>query len=55
MKQYGQAEYMWHIIERFIDMKMSMLTAAQKEQLKQKCRAEVFRKYASARELELIK
>ncbi len=53
MKQYGQAEYMWHIIEKFIDTKMSMLTAAQKKLLKQNCRTEVFRKYASARELEV--
>ena len=55
MKQYGQAEYMWHIIRRFIDTKLPMLTAAQKEQLKQNCRTEVFRKYASVKELELIK
>ena len=30
MKQYGQAEYMWHIIEKFIDTRMTMLTAGQK-------------------------
>lgn len=53
MKRYGQAEYMWHIIEKFINDKMTMLTAEQKEQLKKKCRAEVFQKYASVRELEV--
>ena len=53
MKQYGQAEYMWHIMEKFIDTKMMMLTTEQKAKLKQYCRAEVFRKYASARELEV--
>lgn len=53
MKQYGQAEYVWYIIEKFINTRMMMLTAAQKEQLKQKCRTEVFGKYASARELEV--
>ena len=55
MKKYGQAEYMWHIIEKYIDTKMTMLTAAQKEQLKQKCRTDVFQKYTSARELEVGK
>ena len=50
-KQYGQAEYMWHIIEQFIDRKLSMLTAAQKEQIKAKCRTEVFQKYPSVQEL----
>ena len=53
MQEYGKADYMWHIIERFIDRKLSMLTAAQKEQIKAKCRTEVFQKYPSVQELEV--
>lgn len=53
MKQYGQAEYVWHIIENYINTKMTMLSAAQKEQLKRRCREDVFRRYASVRELEV--
>lgn len=53
MQEYGKADYMWHIIERFIDRKLSMLTAAQKEQIKAKCRTEVFQKYPSVQELKV--
>lgn len=38
MKQYGQAEYAWYLIEQYIDNNMPMLTATQKEQLKRICR-----------------
>lgn len=53
MKQYGQAEYVWYLIEQYIDNNMPMLTATQKEQLKRICREDVFRRYDSVRELEV--
>lgn len=52
MKLYGQAEYAWHLIESMIS-KLTGLTEAQKEILRQKCREVVFHKYSSVRDLEV--
>lgn len=49
---YGQAEYAWHLIELVIN-KLTGLTEAQKEILRQKCREAVFHKYSSVRDLEV--
>lgn len=53
MKLYGQAEYIWHLMEQFIENNLSAMTAAQKDLLRQKCREAVFQKYSSVRELEV--
>lgn len=53
MKKYGQAEYMWHLMERFIEHKLSAMTAAQRNLFRQKCQETVFQKYSSVRELEV--
>lgn len=55
MQEHGKADYMWHIIERFLadKSKLSMMTDAQRELLREWCRDKVFRNYPSVQELEV--
>ena len=55
MQEYGKADYMWYIIERFLADKrnLSMLNAAQRDLLREWCRDKMFGTYPSVQELEV--
>ena len=53
MKKYGQAEYAYHLLEKFVQEKMTVLTAEQKKLCMKKLREQVIFCFPSARELEV--
>lgn len=53
MKKYGQAEYVCHLLEKFVREKLEGLTAAQKELCIKKLREQTVSSFPSARELEV--
>lgn len=55
MKKYGQAEYVCHLLEKFVREKLEGLTAAQKELCMKKLHEQVISYFSSARELEVGK
>jgi len=53
MKKYGQAEYSYHLLEKFVQEKLAGLTSEQKELCMKKLREHVVSCFPSARELEV--
>lgn len=53
MKKYGQAEYAYHLLEKFVQEKLAELTAEQKELCMKKLREQAVSCFSSARELEV--
>ena len=53
MKKYGQAEYACHLLEKFVQEKLTVLTAEQKELCVKKLREQAVSSFPSARELEV--
>ena len=53
MKKYGQAEYAYHLLGKFVREKLEELTAAQKELCMKKLHEQVISYFPSARELEV--
>ena len=55
MQEYGKADYMWHIIKRYLADKrnLSMMTDTQRDLLLEWCRDKVFGTYPSVQQLEV--
>ena len=53
MKKYGQAEYACHLLEKFVQEKLTGLTAEQKELCMEKLREQAASCFPSTRELEV--
>ncbi len=53
MKKYGQAEYAYHLLEKFVQEKLTGLAAEQKELCMKELREQAVSCFPSARELEV--
>ncbi len=55
MKKYGQADLMCFLISTYIAENMKLATDEEKQKIEEKCKAEIIKKYPSAKELEIGK
>ncbi len=53
MKRYGQAEYACYLLEKFVQEKLTVLTAEQKELCIKKLREQAASCFPSTREVEV--
>ena len=53
MKKYGPADLMCLLVSVYIAEKMKSATDEEKQKIEGKCKAEIMKKYPSARDLEV--
>lgn len=53
MKKYGQADLMCFLVSIYISENMKLATDEEKQKIEEKCKAEIMKKYPSARDLKV--